>query len=189
MKFFLIIILLVPSFLTAQVGNSLGKELLPKEIFKYYENLNFVNSFSTKSERSVLAKYLDTQDVRMQPNNQRLIFVMNLLNDIRHRQLEEWNTMLNKFNSSQANFPYINEVQFYDESENLISVRLKVYELSESDNLKIISMYDEGKNSIIIRDELKQLSQPTYFTDEIHDWVLLNDQWQKKSVRKVLIYY
>ena len=186
MKLLVVVILLFPFFSFAQNSTNRSKEFLPKQISDYYTKLNLANSFSTKSERSILTKYLDTQDVRLKPESKRLEFVMSLLNDIRSRHLQELGTMPNSLKASHIISSYLCEIQFYNKSENMISVRLKVYQLSASNNFKIINMFDEIEDLLHRSEELAKLSEPTYIADETHDWVLSQNHWLKKPVRKVL---
>ena len=163
-----------------------GNEL-PVEIRKYYQNLNLANAFSTPSERYKLTSYLTRKDSTLAPNSKRQAFVLNLLEEIKQHEYVSEATIPNTFRSGRLPISPMNTIQYWTKGKDLISVRLKVYQLCIEDNLKIINLYDEETDSIKGYDDIEKIAHPVYLTQEVHEWVFLNNQWVKKQVRKVLL--
>jgi hypothetical protein len=170
---------------------SAGNAQLPPEIKKFYEDLNFVSSFSTPDERGHLA-LLGSPDLQTKPLPERLRKVQDMIKNINDKiwsvdpGIDTKPVMRYRTGEIPAEFMKIEDVKTIQGS---IDIRVKVYSLEPEMNLLLISRYEKQlkeKNTPSLDDNSSAMLNETPRT-EIHKSLKINGRWMLRDAKAVLL--
>lgn len=167
---------------------------IPPQIYKYYKDYNFVSSFSSESERSLLTSFLSSKELPAHLKSERLRKIYKLMKNLKMQVMRIDPQIvvplippLNQ-NIIQPELIKINGVQRHD---NEARIEVLVYAIDQGTNLKLISVYDTyGGNERKIPSEEQRIQMSiSKFAPrkEIHKWILINGKWLKQEANTLLL--
>jgi hypothetical protein len=166
---------------------------IPLEVSEYYQNYNFISSFSSQSEREILVDYLDQEKLPEKLKSERLERVFQLMKRIKARVMKFDQKMTIEVKPTGGNiFPsQMIEVRNFKESGGEISVEVASYALKPEENFRFIALYDERKGNekeISSEDERIETAKSKFPPRiEIHKWLYANGQWMKQEANLVFL--
>ena len=186
---------LFSALILAQIVPSFGNQILtysdkvPLNILEYYQDDNFISSFSTRSERNLLARYIAHKTLPDQlRRDERLDKVFKLMQKQDEKVMRVDPKMLIQRILPTRNFisSDLVEVDHVQHNCGEILVKISVYSLDHEINMLFISQYneyegDEGKISSE-EERLKMARSSSIFSQAIHKWTLVEGRWLKCEV-------
>ena len=168
----------------------------PPEILRYYQNCNFVESFSTDSERKLLISIAKHEVSSAEPASKRLSKILKLMKDINSKVMKTDPGILFPKRQEEMIFYGLVEIDGIRRDDNEIKVDVIVRGIDSQSNLKLISEYEKfdkskspGEQDIErIRKEILDNSHIIYMPlHEVHTWFLFDGQWMIKDIKVVLL--
>lgn len=161
-----------------------GRDKIPPEIFEYYRNHNFINSFSTMTERNLLAHYILHKRLPDQfLVNKRLARIYLLMKKQYAKLLRVDEEIMNQkvLPSGYCNRSELIEITDIFRDERNITVKALAYYLGYKINMRFILKHNEycGNEKKILPEE-KRLEigrSSNIFSQEIHKWRLIQGKW------------
>ena len=182
-------ILLSTSYAPAEENDSSGEELLtPVEISRYYDDHNFIVSYSTPSERDRIRKIRDYGELALL--SERLERIGINLRSLDEKILRVDSGIYLKLDRSHLLLPELNEITGIREAgENKILVDVLVRPLSPYENAHFIAEYDNSDIKDTLPQDNLKLHRKHMLRKEIHQWIKVDDNWMKGEVNIMLIDY
>jgi hypothetical protein len=185
---------IIPFLWTPRSGQEQsGSQSIPLEISEYYQNYNFISSFSSQSERRTLVDYLDQEKLPEKLKSERLERVFQLMKKVKAKVMKLDPKMAIELKAAAGNFfpSEMIEVRNFKQSRGEISVEVASYSLKPEENFRFIALYDEHKgNEKEIPSEAERMeTAKSKFPPriEIHKWLYANGQWMKQEANVVFI--
>ena len=166
---------------------------MPLQISEFYDDYNFVSSFSTKSERGQLIKCFSRQELPDELRSKRMEKVFNLMKKLNRRIMSLDSKMVILVRPRRYSFfrSELVEIRDVKVSKKETSVKVYVYRLDPETNLRFISLYEEsgGDEREIPPDEMRiQMASPKLAPRiEIHKWILTGERWMKEDVNLIFL--
>jgi hypothetical protein len=160
----------------------------PSPIMDYYDDLNFVSSFSTLQERAQLAAYLPGGSLPEKYKGGRLEKVFDRLRKMRARDVSIDPKMTINPNPKPEYLltSGLVEVESVNVTGSKATVDVSIYALKPEANLWFISQYNESGGDAqklpSFEDWLRSTRGPLSRRTEIHTWVRLTGEWRKQEV-------
>ncbi len=158
---------------------------LPDEILQFYNDKNFISTFSLKSERDLIIAKLYREQEIPEIHDERLNRIKELLLDLSGKILHRPNM------PGVTNIPYelimpeICRIYRWDQHGDRITISVNTFIMGSEDNAKFVSAYSPEKSPAEI-DQL-DLSRLKFFSRQIHEWYCENNLWCKSSLLKVFV--
>jgi len=185
----LAIILMLPAFLGTTGTEAPQNNIIPSQISAFYEDYNFISSYSTETERERLIRSLGEAKIPKDLECQRLKHVLARMNKLRKMMLVDDSEMVLRRGLTGSFFGFhfrpvlfvIGDVQLFEEKA-LIEIRS--YELEPDIVLRYIAEYDSATKD---DDENSSLGERVKVANgappglEIHRWCCLNGKWMKNA--------
>jgi len=168
---------------------------LPLEISEYYQNYNFISSFSSKPERETLVRYLDQEKLPEKLKSDRLEKVFQLMKRVKAKVMKFDPKMSVGVKPNLGNiFPSVMiEVRDFKQNGTEISVEVFSYGLKPEENFRFIALYDERRgNEKEIPSEKERIEaakSKSKFSPskEIHKWFYVDGQWMRQEANVVFL--
>lgn len=185
---------IIPFLWTLRSGQKQSESQgIPLEVSEYYQNYNFISSFSSQSERKTLVDYLDQEKLPEKLKSERLERVFQLMKKVKAKVIKfdpKMNIEVKPTGGSIFPSEMI-EVRNFKESGGEISVEVASYALKPEENFRFIALYDERKGNekeIPSEDERIETAKSKFPPrKEIHKWVYVNEQWMRQEANLVFI--
>jgi hypothetical protein len=173
-----------PSWTETPKNNS-----IPTQISAFYEDYNFVSSYSTRAERQRLLGCLEVKKIPNDLKCNRLENVWKRMKKLRQMMIVNDSEMVIWKNRTGSFFGFhfrpvlfvVGDIQLLEENA-LIEVRS--YELEKDMILRFIDEYDsitrDSDQSPSLRERVKMAHLPAPGL-EIHRWCCLNGKWMKSA--------
>jgi hypothetical protein len=160
----------------------------PAPIMDYYDDLNFVSSFSTLQERAQLAAYLPDGSLPEKYRGGRLEKVFDRTKKLRARDVSIDPKMTVNPNPKPEYLltSGLVKVESVNVTGNKATVDVSIYALTPTANFWFISQYDklsgDAKKVPSFEEFLRSTFTPLSKRTEIHTWVKLVGEWRKQEV-------
>jgi hypothetical protein len=185
---------IIPFLWTLRSGQKQSEsQSIPLEITEYYQNYNFISSFSSQSERNTLVDYLGQQQLPEKLKSERLERVFQLMKKVKAKVMKLDPKMNIEVKPAVGSIflSEMIEVRNFKESGGEISVEVASYALKPEENFRFIALYDErngNEKEIPSEDERIEAAKSKYPPRiEIHKWLYANGQWMKQEVNVVFV--
>jgi hypothetical protein len=166
---------------------------LPPEINAYYDEFNFVNSFSSLTERSELAGHLSEKSLPERFGDERLQKTFRLMKKIKSRVVLEDSDMV-LWSKPGIDYLFPSELVRIERTQRgggKIKAEVTVFYLEPKANLLLIAQYEKarGEESGLpsLKDRLSLAGPGLTHRQEIHTWVETGGEWKKQLANLVLI--
>ena len=159
------------------------------QITDFYEDYNFISSFSTNDERLALLNHRENAPVPGVPNSERLERVMTRMKKLRDKIRNHDPAMVKGMDKcvNYLGFPF-RPVLFHigksRVSGNFVILEIHSYELEPEMILRFISDYDQNQSDdkrILSLEERIQIAQSKAPGIEVHRWSLQDGNWMKSG--------
>jgi hypothetical protein len=160
----------------------------PAPIMDYYDDLNFVSSFSTLHERAELAAYLPNSPLPEKYKGGRLEKVFDRIKKVRARDVSIDPKMTVNPNPKPEYLlsSGLVKVESINVIGNKATVDVSIYALTPTANFWFISQYDksggDAKKLPSFEDWLSSTGGPLSKRTEIHTWIKVIGEWRKQEV-------
>jgi len=166
-----------------------GRDKIAPEISEYYRNHNFINSFSLRTERNLLAHYIPHKRLPDQLiMNKRLARIYQLMKKQYAKLLRVDEGIMNQkvLPSGYCNRSELIEIADIYRDDTNIAVKVLAYYLDYKTNMMFISKYNEysgDKDKVPPEEEcLAMVRSSSFSIQEIHKWTLFEGRWLKREV-------
>lgn len=172
--------------------NSEKQSILP-EISEYYQNYNFISSFSSHSERETLAGYLSQEELPQKLKSERLEKVFQSMKRVKARVIRFDPKMVIQAEPKGWNiFPSeMIEIRDFKQNGSEISVGVAAYALKPEENFRFIALYEEHKGNekeIPSEEERIEMTRSKFPPRiEVHKWLYINGQWMRQEAKVVFL--
>jgi hypothetical protein len=179
----------LPHFLGPSVVEAPENINIPSQISAFYEDYNFISSYSTTTERRRLIGCLEDTKIPKDLKCKRLENVLTRMKKLRQKMLVNDSEMVIWKSSTGSFFGFhfrpvlfiVGDVQFFEEKA-LVEVRS--YDLEPSMILRFISEYDirkRGSDRNSSFEERVKVANGLAPNFEIHRWCCQNGNWMKSA--------
>lgn len=196
-RFMLILISLVIFITSVCWTNNLDyaqiRKEIPSEISAYYEDYNFVSSFSSSDERKELMDYLSGGELPEKFKSERLKKILRLMKRIREKILRYDPKMVTpvKPHGLYIFHSELIELKNFHHKGKAVEIKVLVYDLEPEKNFRFISSYDthNGDEKEIPPVELRIQAAKSEQAPrvEIHKWVYTKGKWLKRDANIIFI--
>ena len=138
---------IAPPIMAEEAKSSKRNLALPVEISGYYDDLNFIVSYSTPIERNRIRQIKDNKDLRLLPDRLKKTAIMlkNLDRTVIKPDSEICRQPGNQLNYKPFPLPELNEItEIKEDGDSKIMVYVFVGPLSSEENAVLISDYDKS---------------------------------------------
>lgn len=198
MNRFMLILISLAIFITAvcwpnNLDNAQIRKEIPSEISEYYEDYNFVSSFSSSDERKELMNYLSERELPEKFKSERLKKILRLMKRIRAKILRYDPKIVTpaKPHSLYIFHSELIEVKNFHHKGKAVEIKVLVYDLEPEKNFRFISLYEKhnGDEKEILPVEIRIQAAKSEQAPriEIHKWVYTKGRWLKRDANIVLI--
>jgi len=161
--------------------------VIPAEIAEYYRDYNFINSFSTKQERNLIAHYFSQKRPAHQPipiKKARLAKIYELMKKQGAKIMRVDPEIMRQ---KVIPCPYYNRSDLFEiidvqHADREITVKVFVRYLNYKTNIMFISQYGEYGEILSEKERLKMIEPSSISGKEIHEWRLVEGKWLKSEV-------
>jgi hypothetical protein len=163
---------------------------LPKDILEFYRSSNFVNAFTTTSEKAELIKAINLgKKPSLENKDDRLKTAYQFMQQSESRILK-YDTgqsgSANHYLSNQPTvIPGLYKILNWKIKQTEISVRLEFYYLDDGMTSELISGYKVTDQYTFDNSELFKRIFLVRESTDIHRWVLTKDGWMKEELNGV----
>lgn len=194
-----ILIVLFSALFMAVLGWVLGgREIfqrtgIPQEISEFYEDYNFVSSFSSCSERKELLSYFAQKRSSREFKSDRLEQVFHRMKKLMGRVLEVDSKMV--YPEKPGGFYIFRseliEVKNFSRNDKEAEVKVSIYLLGPEVILRFISQYEvqggDEEKIPSIEQRIRAADSGSAPRIEVHKWILTNGGWKKKGFNLIFI--
>ncbi len=158
---------------------------LPDEILRFYDDKNFISTYSLKSERDLIIAKLYRDKEIPEIHDERLNRIKELLLDL------SGNLLHRPVMPGADNIPYeliipeICRIYRWEQNGDRITISVNTFIMGPEDNTKFVSAYSPEKSPAGI--DLLDLSRLKFFSRQIHEWYNENNSWHKSTLFKVFV--
>ncbi|MBE9546802.1 MAG: hypothetical protein IMF10_04795 [Proteobacteria bacterium] len=162
--------------------------VIPAEIAEYYRDYNFINSFSTGQERSLIACYISQKGPTHKPiKDKRLAKIYELM---KKQDAKIMRVDPEIMRQKVVPCPYYNRSDLFEiidvqQADREITVKVFVRYLNYKMNIMFISQYDSYDKIPSEKKRLEMIGSSNMSSQEIHKWTLVERRWLKteKDIR------
>ena len=190
----LVIVLSELSWVSSNQDSAVNNKI-PPQIYEYYRDYNFVSSFSSESEREILARYLYHKELPDRIKYERLEKIYGLMKNLNAQVMRIDPEMVfpKTLSDQYAIRPELMEIRDAQRHNNEFAIEIFVYKIGSESNLRLISQYNEygGDESKIPSEEQRIQAAMSISTstprEEIHKWEFIYGKWMKTEADIVLL--
>lgn len=178
------------------MGLSLFSDSTPPEISEFYEDYNFVTSFSTPAERDLLIGCFPLEVLPEDIRSDRMTRVFQLMKKLHSRITRIDPKMVRHFGPRKAYIKYffrpeLLEVKKIDKSGKKAAVEVMTYTVDPEFVNRYIRQFDSihGEEKKIPSDEerIESVKSHVIPKSEFHIWLFQNGNWMKAEHKNVYI--
>lgn len=167
----------------------------PSEISEFYEDYNFVASFSTPSERDMLIGYFSLEDLPKEIRTERLNRVFRLMKKLYSRITRIDPEMVKHFGPRKQYIKYffrseLQEIRKIDSSGKKATVEILAYSLEPEFINRYIQQYDQNQREEDVpsnEERIESVKSQIIPKTEFHIWLIQDGNWMKAPHKNIFI--
>ena len=167
--------------------NAAGQDQgLPADIESFYRDKNFVNTYTLREERVTIFTLLQKNTDLSTLKDERMVRAVTLLQNLSEKFIPATDNMhTGSAYPFQLVLPEINQVIEWKRDGNRIQVSLYTYSMEPEQNRYYVASYTPEKEPE--NTDPVDFSKLRYASQEVHDWIDMEDGWHKTSLNKILV--
>jgi hypothetical protein len=169
---------------------------IPSEISEFYEDYNFVASFSTPGERDALIECFTSEILPEDIRTNRLSRVFHLMKKLHSRIVHIDPEMVQHVGPRRPYIKYffrseLFDIQKVDQSGKKAVVEVRAYSVEPAFVHRYIQQYeanpnDEGKVPTV-EEYIESLKSPVHLNTEFHIWLFQDGRWMMAEHKNIFI--
>ena len=163
---------------------------MPDDIHHFYRNEYFVNTICLRSEKSAVIAWTRKNSDLSEIEDERLRAAAQAIRGEVGKILRIEDNMKNPIHSSRSN-PYqfelseYNYITRYIKAGDKISVYADTYSFGDEITSKYVAAYTPGLSPEYYHP--MEISDLRFYSEEVHNWVLINGNWYQQGVNLILV--